>query len=70
MVSLSSATYAGDETAATDGHDDSFDVRDLFEQFECDGALARDDFGIVEGMNERASLLSEATAHGLLQASS
>ena len=62
---LESAGYAADEAAAADGHDDSFDVRDLFEQFEGDGALAGDDFGIVEGMDEGAAFF-EAAAHGLV----
>ncbi len=60
---LEGAGDAADEAAAADGDDDGFDVGDLLEQFEADGALAADDLGVVEGMDEGAALF-DAAAHG------
>ena len=62
---LEGAGDAADEAAAADGHDDGFDVGDLLEQFEADGALAGDDFGVVEGMDEGAALF-DAAAQGFV----
>ena len=64
VVLFEGAGDAADESAAADGDDDSFDVGDLLEQFEADGALAADDLGVVEGMDEGAALF-DAAAHGL-----
>ena len=54
---LEGAGDAADEAAAADGDDDGFEVGNLLEEFEADGALAGDDFGVVEGMDEGAALL-------------
>src|ERR1035437_155800 len=58
------AGEAADEPAAADGDDDGFDVGDLLEQFEADGALAGDDLGVVEGVDEGAAFFN-AAAQGL-----
>lgn len=47
---------SADESAAPNGHDHGFNIRHLLEQFEADGALAGDDFRVVEGMDEGATL--------------
>jgi hypothetical protein len=52
---------AGDQPTAADGHDEGVDVRRVGEHLERDGALAGDDLGIVERMDEgQAPLLREA----------
>jgi hypothetical protein len=40
---------AGDQPAAADGYDEHFEIADLLEHFQRDGALPRDDGGIVVG---------------------
>ncbi len=57
---LERAADAGDEAAAADGYDDGFEVWDLFEQLEGDGALAADDVGVVEGMDEGSAFFDAA----------
>ena len=54
---------AADEASAADGDDYGFNVGNLFEEFEADGALAGDDFGIVKGMDEGAAFF-DAAAQG------
>src|ERR1019366_7763364 len=61
---LQRAGDAGDQSAAADGHHDGFDVGDLLEKFEADGALAGDDLGVVEGVDEGAAFFN-AAAQGL-----
>ena len=47
------------------GTDDGFDIGKLLEDFEADGALAGDDFFVVEGMDE-GELLLLLQARGLV----
>jgi hypothetical protein len=49
---LEGAGDAADEATAADGNEDGFDEGVLAEDFETDSALAGDDSGIVEGVNE------------------
>ena len=60
---------ARDQAAATDRHDDRFEVRTVFDDLQADGALAGDDMGIVVGMDEhragaRDPLLDDGVAIG------
>ncbi len=52
VQSLDGVSDTGDEPAAANGHDDRVDVRDLFEDLEADGALARNDVFVVERVDE------------------
>jgi len=60
-----SARDSADKAAAADGDDDSFNVGDLFEEFEADGSLTADDHGIVEWMDEGAAFF-DAAAESLI----
>ena len=53
---------AADEPAAADGNDHGFQVGNLFQQFQADGALAGDDLRVVEGMDEGAALFERGGA--------
>src|SRR5579859_851019 len=47
----------GDQPSAADGHHDRFDVREIFDDFEGDGGLTRDDVGVIEGRDHGEMLL-------------
>ena len=49
---------AGNQAAAAHGYDDGLDLGQLFDDFERDGRLARDDVGMVERRHDRELLLA------------
>ena len=55
---LDGAGHAGDQSAAANRHDDSFQLRALLEQLEADGALPGDDGDVVEGVQKDLALLA------------